>query len=434
MDRAFSFHFDLSCPYAYLASHAVEDLAARTGAALSVRPFLLGGVFRARGVAQNLAGTLSPAKAAHNLADMQRGAEALGVPLVMPPGHPIRTVKALRVLLVHNREMAAGDAHAEAHGRAMLPLLHALYRAYWADGVDISTDAGLAEVIRGVGLDSERLLAGAEEPWVKDELRRRTDEAIELGVFGAPAFVVEGTGPWGEDAHDRHLFWGHDRLPYVEAALGGDVAELAPAHEGPPVEVWFDYSSPFAYLGVSRARRVLGPRVRWRPMLLGALFKAIEGPMVPLQTFSAAKQAWVAKDLAWQAREAGVPVSWPSRFPVRTVLPLRVTLLVLEDATMADRADALIARLFRAVWVEDLDPADPATIAACCDEVGLPGADLVARSREAKAALFTATETAHARGAFGAPTFVVDPEGDASLYWGNDRLPLVARATDGVTV
>lgn len=405
-----TFWFDLSCPYAYLASTQVERLAAEAGADLWVRPFLLGGVFRARGVAQNLAGTLHPDKAAHNLADMHRHAALFGVPLVMPPGHPLRTVRALRALLVVQRD--EGDPS----GRCLLPLMHALYRAYWVDGVDVSTGDGLAEVLRGQGLDATAVLAATEEQEIKDRLRALTDEALELGVFGAPALVV---GEGGEAT----LFWGQDRLDHVLRALGTEPPSAPTATDGPPVEVWFDYSSPFAYLGVTRARRFLGARVRWRPMLLGAVFKDLGGPIVPLQTFSDAKRAWVSADLGRQAAEAGAELNWPSRFPLRTVLPLRVTLQALEQDV--SKGEAFIHRAFRGCWVDDQDPQDPEVVARWAEEVGLDGEELVRGAAEAhvKQALFAATQDARSKGVFGAPTFVKE---DGTLFWGNDRLPLLA--------
>jgi 2-hydroxychromene-2-carboxylate isomerase len=162
-------------------------------------------------------------------------------------------------------------------------------------------------------------------------------------------------------------------------------------------------------------------------MLLGALFRELGGPDVPLATFHSAKQAWVAADLGWQAEEAGVSLNWPSRFPVRTVLALRVTLLALDEDAFA--AEKLIGALYRSVWVLDQDPADPEVVRACCDNVGLDGNALLERAGEpaGKRALFAATADALEAGVFGAPTFVVNPDGEEpKLFWGNDRLPLAA--------
>ncbi|MCA9683740.1 MAG: DsbA family protein [Myxococcales bacterium] len=135
---ALRFYFDFSCPYAYLASTAVEATAARSGVELDPRPMLLGGVFRALETPQNLSATLSPAKARHNLADMQRQAARAGVPLNMPKHHPMRTVEALRTLLVV--------------GPPYMPLAHHFYRAYWVDNIQISSPEGLREVLRRAGL------------------------------------------------------------------------------------------------------------------------------------------------------------------------------------------------------------------------------------------------------------------------------------------
>ena len=110
------FWFDYSCPYAYLASTQVEALAARAGATLTLKPMLLGGVFRANGTPQNLSTVLSPAKARHNMSDMSRWADAFGVPLTMPEGHPLRTVEALRATVLTDVDPA---------------VMHGLYACSW---------------------------------------------------------------------------------------------------------------------------------------------------------------------------------------------------------------------------------------------------------------------------------------------------------------
>jgi 2-hydroxychromene-2-carboxylate isomerase len=190
------FFYDLVCPYAYLASTQVEGLAARTGARLVWRPFLLGGVFRALGTADDPNEGMSPAKARNNLRDMERWAEHRGVPLRRPRGHPRRTVLALRALL------AAGE------GAARAAATHALYRAYWVEGRDVEDPAVVAGALDAVGLHGSDLVARAGEQ--REALFRVTAEAAAAGVFGAPAFLV-----------GDQLFWGQDRLHFVERALGG---------------------------------------------------------------------------------------------------------------------------------------------------------------------------------------------------------------------
>jgi 2-hydroxychromene-2-carboxylate isomerase len=188
---AVHFWFDYSCPYAYLASTQVRALADRTGADLVYEPMLLGGVFRAVGTSQRLFAELSPSKAKHNALDMHRWADLFGVSLTMPAPHPMRTVEALRATL-----LAGIDPR----------VIEGFYRAYWVDGRGPSEEATMRDVLGAAGHDASAILARLDE--AKDDLRRRTDEAIALGIFGAPAFVVGG-----------EMYWGQDRIELVEKAL-----------------------------------------------------------------------------------------------------------------------------------------------------------------------------------------------------------------------
>ncbi len=186
------------------------------------------------------------------------------------------------------------------------------------------------------------------------------------------------------------------------------------------VVFYFDLSSPYAYLGATQIERVAaetGARVVWRPILVGALFNAIGTPNVPLDDFPGAKRAYMLRDLMHWASHWGVPFRWPSRFPMRTVAPLRLILAV--EAAGGDVA-GLAKRLFAAYWAEDRDIADPAVLR----EFG----DLAATEAPAiKAALRQNTDEAIAAGVCGVPSFRVGQH----LFWGQDRLALVARTLAG---
>jgi 2-hydroxychromene-2-carboxylate isomerase len=256
--------------------------------------------------------------------------------------------------------------------------------------------------------------AGSEE--IKTELRRRTDEAVARGVFGVPTMFVDG-----------ELYWGADRLDMVEEALGGSAATERPATRV-QVDLYFDYSSPFAYLALTQAEAVFGAAATWRPILLGGLFRSIGTADVPLFTQSAEKRAHTLKDLERQARRFGVDFRWPSRFPVNTVLPLRLSLGAGLTESAAGRA--LIVAIARALWAEDRDIAEPTVLRALADAHGFDGAALVAAAGapEAKQALRDATEAAQAAGVFGVPTCVVHRADGDELFWGADRLEFAARA------
>jgi 2-hydroxychromene-2-carboxylate isomerase len=109
----------------------------------------------------------------------------------------MNTVKALRMVL------ELPDAQKPA-------LIHALFRAYWAEDRDIADDTVLAAVATAAGLDGPALVAGTKDDRVKARLKEATDEAQRAGLFGAPSFLVGDL-----------FFWGQDRLPFVERALQG---------------------------------------------------------------------------------------------------------------------------------------------------------------------------------------------------------------------
>lgn len=189
------------------------------------------------------------------------------------------------------------------------------------------------------------------------------------------------------------------------------------------VEVFFDYSSPWAYLGTTQIERVAreaGGTVRWRPFLLGALFKEIGTPLVPIATVPEVKRRYIMKDLERWAAHWGVPFRFTSRFPIRTVKPLRLTLLAPDAAR-----GALVRALMRVCWVDDGDPEDDGTLAAAARAAGIDEALVGATTGQpARDALREVTEEAVRRGVPGAPTFFVGEE----MFWGQDRLDFVARA------
>lgn len=395
--RVLELYYDIVCPYAYLAFTQVAALAEEAGCELVLHPVLLGGVLVAHGTDPQPMDAMSPNKARLNTLDALRQAERLGEPLTWPAAHPRRTVDALRV--IHAAPQAA---------RVALSL--ALYRAYWVEGRDVASLDVLDAIAAPFGVDAR---AACADPEVRGALRAETDAAAARGVFGVPTFAV------GDE-----LWWGADRIAFARMALGLSAPdrEPRPATPGARVTFFHDFSSPFSYLASARIGRLAaerGAEIEWVPFLLGALFQSLGGPLVPIQTFSAPRQAWVQRDLqAWAARY-DVPFRFTSHFPLRTVTALR----------MAIAEPALTAPLYRAAWAEDRDLSDADVLRGVADDAGHDGAAILARTREpeVKAALFANTARAEASGACGAPTCQV---GD-SIFWGQDRLDMVAAALEG---
>ncbi|MCB9688868.1 MAG: 2-hydroxychromene-2-carboxylate isomerase [Alphaproteobacteria bacterium] len=387
------FWFDVVCPYAWLASTRIEALAAEAGATVCWRPILLGGVLKALDVPTNPMAAMPEAKRVLQRLDIVRSAAAHGQPVTLPDDHPRRTLDAMRVLVsLPEDEVPAAAA--------------VLFRAYWVEGVDVADRGALAGVLAPVGIDVDAVLA---DPGCKQRLRDATDEAVAAGVFGVPTFGL-GERRW----------WGVDRLHFLRRALGlPDEAPLPTGADGPPLELFYDFASPFAYLGSTQAERMAadaGSALTATPILLGALFREIGTPMVPLFTFSEPRRRYQQQDLHEWAAWWGVPFRFPSTFPLRTVLPLRAAVVEprIRDA------------VFRAAWAEDRDVGQPDVLRGVLDDAGFDGAALIEATErpEVKAALRANTERAIALGVMGVPTFRVGEE----LWWGQDRVPMVERA------
>lgn len=185
------FFYDFVSPYSYLAATRVEAEVARVGGTVRFRPFLLGGVFNATG---NRAPMDTAAKARHMATDLGRWARRLGVPFAWPSKFPVLTVLPLRAAFA-----------AEKAGQ-LVPFTHAVFHAFWAEGRDISDGAVVAEAATRAGLDGAALVA--EAPAYKDALKAQTQEAIDRGAYGAPAFFV-----------GQEMFIGNDRLDFALEAL-----------------------------------------------------------------------------------------------------------------------------------------------------------------------------------------------------------------------
>jgi 2-hydroxychromene-2-carboxylate isomerase len=189
------FYFDFSSPYSYLASERIEAMAGRYGRKVDFRPILLGVAFKA--THQQVLVDV-PLKGNYSRRDFARSARFAAVPFVMPETFPIATVGAARAFLW----LKSGNRP------QTLPFLHAAFRAYFAEGRNISETAVLSDVLRGVGVDVHEAQAAIALPAVKEQLKVLVDEALARGVFGAPFIFVDG-----------EPFWGNDRLPQVDRWL-----------------------------------------------------------------------------------------------------------------------------------------------------------------------------------------------------------------------
>jgi 2-hydroxychromene-2-carboxylate isomerase len=191
------FWYDLASTYSYLSAMRIEALAAAAGVGVVWKPLLLGPIFHTQGWATSPF-NIYPAKGKYMVRDMERLAAARSLPFRLPSPFPQNSLHAARLALI---------GHAEGWGVAFT---RAVYTAEFAEGADISDKRMLGTLLQRLGLDAGALLAVSAAPETKERLRQQTEEAQELGIFGAPTFLVRGD-----------LYWGDDRLEQALAVAAG---------------------------------------------------------------------------------------------------------------------------------------------------------------------------------------------------------------------
>lgn len=193
------------------------------------------------------------------------------------------------------------------------------------------------------------------------------------------------------------------------------------------IDYWFTPQSPFAYLGHDVLREIAhrrGAHIRALPADFARIFAATGG--VPLAQRPPARQAYRLHELRRWAEYRVLPLRLqPSFFPVDPTAASRL-IIATEHAHGSERALDLAGALMRAVWAEDRNIADSATLIDIANAQDLPGALLMPASMTdaVQQRLDANTEAAISAGVFGAPTYQLDGE----PFWGQDRLEFLERA------
>ncbi len=180
--------FEFASTYSYPAVMRAAQAAEGAGVTLVWRPFLLGPIFRAQGW-NDSPFNLQPAKGRYMWRDLERLCARYGLPFRRPSGFPRNGLLAARVAVLPEVESWRPD------------FVRAVFHAEFAEDRDIGEEEAIAAVLAALGRDARRLLAAAGCPPNKQRLRRQTEAAVALGIFGAPTFVS-----------GQELFWGNDRL------------------------------------------------------------------------------------------------------------------------------------------------------------------------------------------------------------------------------
>ena len=196
MAQQVDFYWDVGSTNSYFALKLLKPLAAKYDAGIVYRPLNLGYVFRHHDYA--LADE-PKAKIENRLIDLMRWARRYDLPFKVPEVFPIKTSRALRGSIAM-RDWGLEAAYVEA-----------IMDAYWEEGdVEIGEYSSLRPIAARLGVDADAFEAKAEGEAVRAAIIAETEEALAGGVFGAPVIRVED-----------QLYWGKDRMEFVEAHLAG---------------------------------------------------------------------------------------------------------------------------------------------------------------------------------------------------------------------
>jgi len=194
MTKSVDFYFDVGSPTAYLAHNRLKQLKLEYGCSVIYHPVLLGGLFKASG---NSSPVTVPAKGRYMMMeDLPRFAKLYNVPLNTNPHFPINTLNLMRGAV-----SALNEAYFDTY-------IDTIFNSIWVESRNMGDIDTVIEVLSDAGLDAVSILDATQNPEVKQQLISNTEQAVERGLFGAPTMFVDG-----------EMFFGQDRLQFVEAAL-----------------------------------------------------------------------------------------------------------------------------------------------------------------------------------------------------------------------
>jgi 2-hydroxychromene-2-carboxylate isomerase len=344
---------------------------------LQLKPILLGGLFKLMGQESDPNAKLSPNKLRYLQIDMLRQADLWGVKLVIPKQRR-SSLKAMRLI------------HAcEPHRREELSAR--LYNLYWQEEQNIDDDDLINK------LSQEFFCVSLQQ--AKESLIEATAQAFAARVFGVPTLML-----------NKRLYFGSDRLELISKELSLASPQLKWT-AGQELDFYFDFTSPYSYLAHAEIQKaeLLGVNIKYKPVLLGALFKELGQQGVPMFAAHAHKAAYILQDMNDWAQARQVDFVFNNRFPLKAINALRIALI----------EPKVISILFHAAWAENIDIGQDELLEAVLNKANFDGLALIAKAQEQviKDRLKANNSEALNKGIFGVPSFIFDNH----IVFGQDR-------------
>ena len=189
MIKSFEFYFDFGSPYTFLAHKEIRKIEKENSIKIKYMPILLGGLLKSVGVKPNAD---IPIKAKYMIKDCKLWADKKNIVFKFNNYFPIVTLNLMRCVLVAEKKGFAQN------------FINKVFDAIWEDGLNLNDNIIVEKLLKNIDINPKTFLMESVDNKIKDELKKRTDEAYKKGIFGSPSFVV-----------NNKIFWGQDRLEFV---------------------------------------------------------------------------------------------------------------------------------------------------------------------------------------------------------------------------
>ena len=189
MIKPFDFYFDFISPYSFIAHKEIQKIEKKFSFKVKYKPILLGGLHNLHGIK---APAFIPAKAKHMIRDCKLLAEKNKVKFKFNSYFPIRSLNLMRGVLV------AEEDNLKSY------YVDKIFDAIWQDGLNMNDENVVQKILKNLNVNPKTFLLRVTSSSIKDNLRKKTNEAYEKGIFGAPSFVS-----------NNKIFWGQDRIEFA---------------------------------------------------------------------------------------------------------------------------------------------------------------------------------------------------------------------------
>jgi 2-hydroxychromene-2-carboxylate isomerase len=189
MIKPFEFYFDFVSPYSFLAHKEIKKIEKKAAIKISYKPILLGGLHNLHGIK---APAFIPAKAKHMIRDCKLISERNNIKFKFNSYFPIKSLNLMRGVIV-----AEEDNYKSYY-------IDNIFNSVWQDGLNMNDENIIEKVLKNLNVNPKTFLLRSTSSSIKDSLKKRTSEAYEKGVFGAPSFIS-----------NNKVFWGQDRIEFA---------------------------------------------------------------------------------------------------------------------------------------------------------------------------------------------------------------------------